>query len=118
MNAPKIQPGQSGFSLLYITCADKTVAADLARLAISEKVAACANIISGMTAIYPWKGKIEESEEVVLLLKTQKALVQKLIAFIEQHHPYNVPAILEVLLGHVSAPYGAWLLQETQQQPS
>lgn len=103
----------SGFSLLYITCPDSACAERLSRLVIEAKLAACANIVSGMSAIYPWEGKIATGDEIVLLLKTRKFLVTLAIAIVEANHPYNVPAILEIPLGQISAPYKKWLEEET-----
>lgn len=113
-----MQPDETAFSLLYVTCPDKAVAETLAAGIVEEKLAACANVISGMTAIYPWQGKIANENEVILLLKTRKGLVTKTMALVQERHPYDVPAVLEIPLGEVAAPYKAWLLQETAQQPS
>lgn len=113
MKKRKMQPEQTGFSLLYVTCPDKDVAEQLARLALDKKLAACANIISGMTAIYPWKGKIAQENEVILLLKTRKNLVAEAMKAIGRQHPYEIPAILEIPLGELAETYRKWLLEET-----
>lgn len=102
------------FSLIYITCPDAPEAEKLGLELVKQKLAACANIISGMTSIYPWKGKIEKAGEVVLLLKTQKHLVRKAIDKVASLHSYDTPAILEIPLGEVGKKFEAWLVKETE----
>ncbi len=108
-----MQPEDQCFSLLYITCQDRAEAEKLAYFALEAKLAASANIISGMTAIYRWKGKMERADETVLLLKTRVELVQKAIAALEYEHSYEIPAILEIPLGRMNESYREWLLKET-----
>lgn len=104
-----MQPDPQGFSLIYVTCPDEETARMISHKAIEAEVAACANIVSGMSAIYPWEGKIAQEGEVVLLLKTASDAVHEAMALVERHHPYDVPAILEIPLGRVSEPYKKWL---------
>jgi periplasmic divalent cation tolerance protein len=102
------------FSLIYVTCPDADEAEKLGRGLVEQKLAACANVISGMTAIYPWHGKIEKAGEVVLLLKTQKRLVKKAIDTLANIHSYDTPAILEIPLGEVGEKFKEWLIKETE----
>jgi periplasmic divalent cation tolerance protein len=101
------------FSLIYVTCPNAEEAERLGRGLVEQKLAASANVIAGMTAIYPWKGKIEKAGEVVLLLKTQKRLVKKAITALSEQHTYDVPAILEIPLGEVGEKFKEWLIKET-----
>lgn len=101
------------FSLIYVTCPDSAEAEKLGRGLIDAKLAASVNVISGMTAIYPWKGKIEKAGEVVLLLKTQKRLVKKAIEALSKLHSYDTPAILEIPLGEVGEKFKEWMIKET-----
>jgi periplasmic divalent cation tolerance protein len=102
------------FSLIYVTCPDAGEAEKLGRELVEQKLAASANVISGMTAIYPWKGKIEKAGEVVLLLKTQKHLVKKAIDALAKVHSYDTPAILEIPLGEVGEKFKEWMIKETE----
>ena len=57
-------------SLIYVTCANSSEAESLARQLLSRKLIGCANILPGMTSIYPWQGEVKTAQETVLLLKT------------------------------------------------
>jgi len=89
--------------------------ADLAGKGLVEAhLAACVNIIPGMTSIYRWEGKIERGSEAVMIIKTRKGLVEAVIAAVKEQHPYTNPALLELPVGGGSADYLAWLIEETE----
>ncbi len=87
MNTEKI-------SIVYTTIATLKEAETLAEQAISEKYAACVNIIPGAVSVYEWEGKLEKSQECLLLFKTTNAKAKELKQWILEKHPYSVPAIL------------------------
>lgn len=81
-------------AVLYTTINNKDKAEELSHLAISSKMARCANIISGGKSIYFWQNKLEESEECYILFKTSLELAQDLKRFIIENHEYDTPSIL------------------------
>ncbi len=100
---------KSSLALYYITCPSKRVAQKLALFVLKRKVAACANIFTGVESAYCWNKKIAKSREVILLLKTKKTLGQKLCKLIEKNHPYETPCILEIPLSKVHSTYETWI---------
>jgi periplasmic divalent cation tolerance protein len=101
------------FSLCYVTCPNQEVARDLCYFALDTRLAACGNILPGVTSMYRWKGSIEESPEVVLLLKTRTKLVAELQKLIEQKHPYETPCFLSFSIDSGLPAYLQWLASET-----
>ncbi|MBO6578140.1 MAG: divalent-cation tolerance protein CutA [Thalassospira sp.] len=99
----------SEMSFLYVTVPDMDMARVIAGGAIREKLAACANVLPHMTAIYEWDGDVEEETEVVVILKTSKTKALELAQWVEDHHPYEVPCILELPLGRGNHDYVSWL---------
>jgi periplasmic divalent cation tolerance protein len=81
-------------SLVYITTPGHEIAAQLAHAAVKSGLAACANILPGMTSVYQWEGKLNEEQEVVLLLKTTEESVDDLTSFIKIRHPHQTPAVM------------------------
>ena len=98
---------------LYITCRDRAEALAIGRAVVRERLAACANVLDGMTSLYWWEGQVAEDREVVLLLKTQASLVPALSARVAALHSYTLPCIVAwpIVGGH--APYLDWITQET-----
>lgn len=82
-------------AILYTTVSSEKDAEHLAHLALSSKVAACANIIPNGKSVYLWNGKIEQSAEFYILFKTTIAMLSTLEQLITGNHPYDTPAILK-----------------------
>ena len=81
-------------SVIYSTIDTLENAKTIARLLVKEKLAACVHIIPKIESIYRWQGKIEETNEYVLLAKTSERNVQKTIQKIRSLHPYKIPEII------------------------
>jgi periplasmic divalent cation tolerance protein len=81
-------------SIIYSTTDTLDAAKTIARSLVKEKLVACVHIIPKIESIYRWKGKIEETNECILLAKTSVRNVQKTIRKIRSIHPYEVPEII------------------------
>lgn len=88
-------------------------AESLARELVERSLAACVQIVSGVTSVYKWQGALEKSEERLLLIKSRREVFGVLEAAIKAGHPYEVPEIiaLPVSVGH--GPYLDWLAAAT-----
>ena len=102
-------------AVVYCTAPSPEVARSLARHLVEEprKLAACVNVLPGVTSIYKWKGKIEEDSEVLLIIKTRKKLLPALTEEIKAKHPYEVPEVLALPAIGGSESYLRWLIEET-----
>jgi periplasmic divalent cation tolerance protein len=81
----------------------------LAKSAVTDKLAACVNLIPGIESHYRWNEKVESSKEVQLVFKTTTAKVRALEKFILAKHPYSTPEFLVLKPVVGSAKYLAWL---------
>ena len=86
--------GMTMVSIIYSTTDTMDTAKTIARSLIKEKLVACVHIIPKIESIYRWQGKLEETNECVLLAKTSERNVQKTIQKIRSLHPYEVPEII------------------------
>lgn len=100
--------------MVYITAGDVEEAKKIARVVIRKRLAACANIIGGITSIYRWKGRVEEESEAILLLKTSKARVNALIDEVKELHSYEVPDITVIPFEGGLEEYLMWIKEETR----
>lgn len=101
------------FSLCYVTTPTMEVAREISRYLVSNKTAACVNIIPTVTSVFHWEGKLNEEQECLLLIKTQTALVERVIAEVKEKHPYEVPEVISVAMGPGSESYLKWLAEST-----
>ncbi|MEZ5306487.1 MAG: divalent-cation tolerance protein CutA [Pyrinomonadaceae bacterium] len=95
--------------VVFSTAPDIETAKTLGRLAVSQKCAACVQILPGATSVYEWNGKIEEESECLLILKTNFEHLDELKLLILQNHPYEVPEFVAIEAEQVSDGYSAWL---------
>lgn len=93
----------------YVTTDNQKSAKKIAKILLKEKLIACANILPKMTSIYRWKGKLEESHECVLILKSNKKNSKKIIARVKQLHTYEVPCVLSLSIEDGNQDYIHWL---------
>lgn len=103
--------------MVYITVPDPETALTLARGAVQQQLAACANILPGMNSVYQWNGALEEATELVLLLKTARPHLSALEQWIREHHPYEVPCMLEIPITGGYQPYLEWLRAGLREGP-
>ncbi len=99
--------------LIYSTFPDLETARNAGRGLITAKLAACVNILPGMTSIFRWQGAIEEAQEVVMLIKTRAGLADAVIAAVKGQHPYEVPSLVTIKIEAGFQPYLDWIVSET-----
>ena len=97
------------YQLILSTCPDRESAEKIAQQLINDKIAACVNILPGITSIYPWKGHIETAQEHLLLVKTREDQYQAVETSILTYHPYELPEIIAVSIGAALPEYLQWI---------
>ena len=104
----------TGCVVLLCTCGSVAEARRLSRTIVREKWAACVNIIPSVASVYRWRGRIEESRESLLLIKTTRSLFRKLERRLRKLHSYEVPEIIALPIVAGSAPYLRWLAESVE----
>jgi periplasmic divalent cation tolerance protein len=99
-------------------CASAEEADRVARGLVEKRLAACVNVIPGIRSVYRWKDAIEDEEEVLLVIKTSRALFQELTDEMERLHSYEVPEVIAVQVVDGSERYLAWMNRELAHKPS
>ena len=83
------------YCLIYITAGDEAEARKIGRTLMEEKLVACVNF-HPIKSIFWWEGKIEEEEEVAILVKTRAKLADRVIERVKELHSYEVPCIVSL----------------------
>ena len=105
--------------MILTTCSNTNEAEKLARILLTERLAACVNIFSNVKSLYWWKNEIQEEQEVFLFIKTAKDLEKKLMDKIKTIHSYDVPAIYAIdSTTEIDDAYLAWINKETKNSHS
>ncbi|RPI34673.1 MAG: divalent-cation tolerance protein CutA [Chloroflexota bacterium] len=101
--------------LVLITAPSREVGDEIASALVSKKLAACVNTLPQINSLYTWEGKINNDEEVLLLVKTRTELFEdRLIPAVKAIHPYQVPEIIAIPILMGSQSYLDWIDAETQ----
>ena len=99
---------------VYMTADSIDEAKNIGRELIKQNLAACVNLLENMTSIYKWEDKLEEGQEVVLIAKTRKVLMPKLIGTVNSLHSYDCPCILELPIQGGNSEFLSWIETETE----
>ena len=84
------------YLVVLITCPSVENAMKIKDVLLKNKLAACINILSNVSSFFRWEGKIERAKEVLMIIKTRKELMKKLISAVKKIHKYTVPEIISI----------------------
>jgi periplasmic divalent cation tolerance protein len=102
----------SGYVTVITTCASQEQASQLAVELLEKKLAACVQA-SDIISTYRWKGAIETSKEVRLMIKARSADYPAIEALIAAKHSYEVPEVIAIPVVAGSRAYLDWIDSET-----
>jgi periplasmic divalent cation tolerance protein len=95
--------------IIFVTASNKKEAEHIAQELIRKKLAACVNIINKIESIFRWQGKIETAKEALLVIKSKKGKLPKIIQLIRLVHSYQVPEIIALPIIDGDKPYLRWI---------
>ncbi|AUS77366.1 divalent-cation tolerance protein CutA [Actinoalloteichus sp. AHMU CJ021] len=99
---------------LVVTTTDSVEAAEsLARSAVDERLAACAQIVGPVTSVYRWEGEVQTDREWQVVCKTTGAASERLVEHLRSAHSYDVPEVIVVPITSGNPAYLAWMDEET-----
>lgn len=104
--------------VVLVTCGSAEEAGRIARALVEERLAACVNTSSPIRSVYRWEGRIADSSEVLLLIKTDRTLFDRVRRAIEKLHSYQVPEVLCLPVIDGSPNYLNWLTTSLGEAPA
>ena len=106
-------PELAAAAICYVNVGTREEALEIARVVVEERLAACANLIEGVSSLYWWQGKLEQAAETMIVLKTRTALLPALAARIRELHSYDCPGIVALPIAFGADDYLHWIERET-----
>ncbi len=97
------------FAIALSTFPDEETARRVARALVDTALVACANIVPSVASLYFWKGKVEESSEVLVIFKMTTTRFADFQARLHALHPYDVPEIIRLTIAEGSPEYLRWI---------
>ncbi len=100
--------------VIFVTAANKKEAEKIASTLIEKKLAACVNIIENVNSLFWWQGKVDRLKEALLIVKTRRTLMNKLIKKVKSLHSYAVPEIIALPIVSGDKKYLQWINESTR----
>lgn len=99
--------------LVFVTTPNSEEAARLADALVSERLAACVNIVPAIESIYRWEGKVTRDSEALMIIKTTDERYPELERRVKELHSYSTPEVLALRIDRGSEQYLNWLRDST-----
>ena len=102
--------------LVLVTCATANEAEEIARNLVDKKLAACVNVLPGLTSWYWWENKLTQDQEVLLIIKSSRGVFGELEKEVLRLHSYAVPEVVAVPVVEGSVNYLNWIEQSLKRE--
>lgn len=100
--------------LVLITAGSQEEAESIANALVAERLAACVNLVPGITSVYRWQGEVQRDQEWLLVVKSRRDVLDDLVQRVKELHSYDLPETIALPLVGGSAPYLDWLVGEVR----
>ncbi|MEW6279034.1 MAG: divalent-cation tolerance protein CutA [Candidatus Eremiobacterota bacterium] len=97
------------YCVCLITASSSDEARTLATGLLEGRLAACVNLLPRITSMYWWEGKLEEAQEVLLVVKTRSVCLEDVIRRVKELHSYSVPEVVALPIQGGNPDYLAWV---------
>jgi len=95
--------------IVLVSCETREQAEQIAEAVVSDKLAACVNVVAGVRSCYVWEGKLTWSDEILCLMKSTRGRFSQLQQRVKALHSYSVPEIIAVEIEDAYQPYADWI---------
>lgn len=97
------------YQVVLSTCGGMQEAERIAKDLVEKGIAACVNIVPGVRSIYRWQGEIEETNEVLVMVKIPADRYRAVEGRIRHLHSYELPEVIALPVSRGSRKYLHWL---------
>jgi periplasmic divalent cation tolerance protein len=105
---------QPNFTVVFITCKDAEEAQKVAQTLLKRRLAACVNILPEVNSHFWWQGKLDSSQENLLIVKTKESLLTDINKTVRKIHSYSVPEIIALPVVGGNQEYLDWIDSEVR----
>lgn len=95
--------------VVLMTAGSQEEADRLADALVVNGLAACVNVIPGVTSVYRWEGEVQRDQEWLLVAKSHRDALDELVRRVHTIHSYEVPEVVALPLVGGSQAYLSWI---------
>jgi periplasmic divalent cation tolerance protein len=105
---------ESAYIVLFVTASNSEEAHKIAKVLLSQRKAACVNIVSGISSLFWWQDKLDSAQESLLIVKTKASLLNQIVTLVREIHSYEVPEIVALPIIGGNEDYLEWIDKEVK----
>src|SRR6476660_8899877 len=99
--------------VVFVTTSNGDEANNIADALVSERLAACVNIVAAIKSVYRWEGKINSDNEALMIIKTTGERYPDVERRVKELHSYGTPEVVAIRIEQGSEQYLNWLRDST-----
>lgn len=96
-----------------VTCPTQQARVIADRL-VTDRLAACVNIVPAVQSVYRWEGEINHDEEALLVVKTTADRVAQIDRLLVEIHPYEMFELIALPIEDGAGSYLDWIVAQTR----
>ena len=104
--------------VVLTTCSSAEEAGRIAQALVERRLAGCVNVVSSLRSVYRWEGRVKEEAEILLVIKTTRALFDQVRRAVEKLHSYQVPEVICLPVIDGAPNYLNWLGAVVGEEPA
>ncbi len=97
------------YVVVFATVESEEQGKRIAEVLLEKKIIACANIVKGVDSHYWWKGRVEHSAELILVMKSRAELLEEIVKVVKENHSYEVPEVVALPIVGGNPDYLRWI---------
>jgi periplasmic divalent cation tolerance protein len=105
---------ESAYIVLFTTASNSEEAHKIAKVLLSQRKAACVNIVPGISSLFWWQDKLDSAQESLLIVKTKASLLNQIVTLVREIHSYEVPEIIALPIIGGNQDYLEWIDKEVK----
>jgi periplasmic divalent cation tolerance protein len=99
----------SGHAVVLSTVGTEGEASRIALALVERRLAACVNVVPGVSSTYRWQGAVRTDAEWLLVVKTRRDRFDEVRAAIRELHSYELPEVVMLDIADGDAAYLEWI---------
>jgi len=100
--------------IIFITVSTDGEAREIANVLLTQRKAACVNIVPRINSLFWWQDKLDSAQESLLIVKTKASVLNEIVRLVKETHSYDIPEIIALPIVGGNRHYLEWIGREVK----